>query len=85
MAKHKTILVKGKAISIVNQSDQDYISLTDMVKGFRDDSMIYSWMRNHNTLEILGIWKEMNNPNFKGNEFVTFKKEAGSNSFTLIQ
>jgi hypothetical protein len=83
MAKHKTILVKGKAISIVNQSDQDYISLTDMVKGFGDDSMIYSWMRNRNTLEFIGIWEEMNNPNFKGNEFVTFKTQAGLNSFNL--
>ena len=54
-----------------------------MVKGFGDDTMIYSWMRNRNTLEFIGIWEEMNNPNFKGNEFVTFKSQAGLNSFTL--
>jgi hypothetical protein len=54
-----------------------------MVKGFGDDTMIYSWMRNRNTLEFIGIWEEMNNPAFKGNEFVTFKSKAGLNSFNL--
>jgi hypothetical protein len=54
-----------------------------MVRGFGDDTMINSWMRNRNTLEFLGIWEEMNNPNFKGNEFVTFKTQAGLNSFNL--
>ena len=54
-----------------------------MVKGFGDDTMIYSWMRNRNTLEFIGIWEEMNNPDFKGNEFVTFKSQAGLNSFNL--
>jgi hypothetical protein len=54
-----------------------------MVKGFGDDSMIYSWMRNRNTLEFLGICEELNNPNFNGNEFVTFKSQAGLNSFNL--
>ena len=63
--------------------DSDFISLTDMVKGFGDDTMIYSWMRNRNTLEFIGIWEEIHNPNFKGNEFVTFKSQAGLNSFNL--
>jgi hypothetical protein len=54
-----------------------------MVKGFGDDTMIYSWMRNRNTLEFIGIWEELNNPDFKGNEFVTFKSQAGLNSFNL--
>ena len=54
-----------------------------MVKGFGDDTMIYSWMRNRNTLEFIGIWEEIHNPNFKGNEFVTFKSQAGLNSFNL--
>jgi hypothetical protein len=74
MAKNKTINVKGTEISIISKDNLDYISLTDMVKGFGDDTMIYSWMRNRNTLEFLGIWEEMNNPNFKGNEFLIFKK-----------
>ena len=83
MAKNKSINVKGTAIAIVEQHKQDYISLTDMVKGFGDDTMIYSWMRNRNTLEFIGIWEQMNNPDFKGNEFVTFKTQAGLNSFNL--
>lgn len=83
MAKDKTILVKGKKIAVLQQQDSDFISLTDMVKGFGDDTMIYSWMRNRNTLEFIGIWEEMNNADFKGNEFVTFKGQAGLNSFNL--
>lgn len=83
MAKNKTKNVQGKEITIIQKDNSDFISLTDMVKGFGDDSMIYSWMRNRNTLEFIGIWEEINNPNFKGNEFVTFKSQAGLNSFNL--
>lgn len=83
MAKNKAIIVKGVEIAILQKDTSDFISLTDMVKGFGDDTMIYSWMRNRNTLEFLGIWEEMNNPDFKGNEFVTFKTQAGLNSFNL--
>ena len=83
MAKSKIIKVMGAEIAIIQSHQTDYISLTDMVKGFGDDTMIYSWMRNRNTLELIGIWEEMNNPGFKGNEFVTFKTQAGLNSFNL--
>ena len=85
MAKDKKsiINVKGKEIAIMQKNNSDFISLTDMVRGFGDDTMIYSWMRNRNTLEFLGIWEQMNNPDFKGNEFVTFKTQAGLNSFNL--
>ena len=60
---NRKINVKGTEITIIQKEDNDYISLTDMVKGFGDDTMIYSWMRNRNTLEFIGIWEEMNNPN----------------------
>ena len=83
MGKNKIIIVKGTPIAIIENQKQDYISLTDMVKGFGDDTMIYSWMRNRNTLEFIGIQEELNNPDFKGNEFVTFKTQAGLNSFNL--
>jgi len=83
MAKNKTINVQGHEISIITAGQHDYISLTDMVKGFGDDAMIYSWMRNRNTLQFIGIWEQINNPNFKGNEFVTFKSQAGLNSFNF--
>ncbi len=81
--KNKTINVKGTEITIIVKGKEDFISLTDMVKGFGDDTMIYSWLRNRNTLEFIGIWEEMYNPDFKGNEFVTFKTQAGLNSFNL--
>ena len=81
MSTKKSIEVKGKNITILRHGDQDYISLTDMVKGFGDNTMIYSWMRNRNTLEFIGIWEELNNPNFKGHEFVTFKSQTGLKTF----
>ncbi len=81
--KNIKIVVKGADITIIKIMNEDYISLTDMVKNFGDDTMIYSWMRNRNTLEFIGIWEELHNPNFKGNEFVTFKSQAGLNSFNL--
>jgi len=75
--KSKKITVKGSEVTIIEYLDTDYLSLTDMVKGFGDDTMIYSWMRNRNTLEFIGIWEKIHNPDFKGNEFVTFKSQAG--------
>lgn len=81
--KQSTINVQGTAISILSHKDDDYICLTDMAKKFGGDDLIYSWMRNRNTLEFLGIWEQIHNPDFKGGEFETFKKEAGLNSFHL--
>jgi hypothetical protein len=83
MVNKKTISVKGTVINIIEYQDSDFISLTDMAVNFGDDTLIYSWMRNRNTLEFIGIWEELNNPDFKGNEFVTFKMQAGLNSFNL--
>lgn len=85
MAKEKksTINVQGTAITILSQKEDDFICLTDMAKKFGGDDLIYSWMRNRNTLEFLGIWEQIHNPSFKGGEFETFKKEAGLNSFHL--
>ena len=85
MAKDKrtTISVQGAPINILFHREEDFISLTDMSKKFGDDTLIYSWMRNRNTLEFLGIWEQLHNPDFKGGEFETFKKEAGLNSFHL--
>ena len=82
-SQKNTIEVQGTAITILSQRDEDYISLTDMAKKFGDDSLIYSWMRNRNTLEYIGIWERIHNPGFKGGEFETFKTQAGLNSFHL--
>ena len=79
----KSIIVKNTSISIIEVNESDFISLTDMIKSFGDETMIYNWLRNRNTVEFLGIWELINNTNFKTIEFDRFKKEAGLNSFTL--
>lgn len=78
MSKEKktTINVQGAAITILSHQEDDFICLTDMAKKFGGDDLIYSWMPNRNTLEFLGIWEFIHNPDFKGGEFDTFKKEA---------
>jgi hypothetical protein len=79
----KTITVKETEISIIEKEETDFISLTDMIKSFGDETVIYNWMRNRNTVEFLGIWEIINNPHFKPIEFDRFRKEAGLNSFIL--
>jgi hypothetical protein len=81
--KKAIIEVQGTTITVLKQKEEDYISLTDMAKKFGDDSLIYSWMRNRNTVEFIGIWEQIHNPDFKGGEFETFKKQAGLNRFHL--
>lgn len=81
--KNRTINVKGSEITIVARHEADYISLTDMVKNFGDESILYNWLRNRNTIEFLGIWEQLYNPNFKPIEFDRFKSQAGLNSFAL--
>jgi hypothetical protein len=82
-AKRTSIEVQGTAITVLSQHSEDFISLTDMAQKFGDDVLIYSWMRNRNTLEFIGIWEKIHNPDFKGLEFETFKNQAGLNSFSL--
>ncbi|PWD98858.1 KilA-N domain-containing protein [Marinilabilia rubra] len=83
MTSKSQIEVENKLISIVKQDEQDYISLTDMVKGEEGSDHIRNWMRNRNTVEFIGLWETLNNPNFKPVEFDTFRKQAGLNSFNL--
>ena len=83
MTKNSQIEVKDKLISIVKQYEQDYICLTDMVKGEEGSDHIRNWMRNRNTVEFIGLWETLNNPDFKPVEFDTFRKQAGLNSFNL--
>lgn len=86
MAKNKKIAVKGTEIAIFKAKMDDYISLTDIAK-YKDashtDSIIQNWLRNRNTIELLGFWEQMYNPNFKPLEFEGFRKQAGLNSFVL--
>ncbi len=83
MSKTSKIEVENKSIAIIQQSDQDYICLTDMVRDQSGNDHIRNWMRNRNTVEYIGLWEALHNPDFKGVEFDTFRKEAGLNNFNL--
>jgi hypothetical protein len=84
MAKNKKIEVKGTAISIFSQNESDFISLTDMTSNFKEGSaLIGKWITNKNTLEYLGIWEKINNPNFNYPEFGVIEQEAGVNRFFM--
>jgi KilA-N domain len=86
LAKNKTIIVKGTEITIFQGEQTDYISLTDIAR-YKDaehiDDIIKNWLRNRNTIELLGFWEQMHNPGFKPVEFDGFRKQAGLNSFTM--
>jgi hypothetical protein len=86
MAKNKKINVQGLDIVIYEDSNNDFISLTDIAR-HKDpehtDSIIQNWMRNRNTIELLGFWETIYNPNFKPLEFEGFRKQAGLNSFVM--
>lgn len=79
------ITVKDTSVTIISVNENDYISLTDIARYKSDDptTVIGNWLRNRNTIEYLGIWESLYNPNFKPIEFEGFKKEAGLNAFTL--
>ena len=85
--KNTTIQVQNLPITISQIESEDYISLTDMAKGKEGDGraadIIKNWIRNRSTLEFLGVWEQMNNPNFKVVEFDHFKTQAGLPSFVL--
>ena len=84
--KNNQLTVKGADIRIITGKQQDYISLTDIArykKRERTDDLIRNWIRNRNTVEFIGIWEQLNNPDFKPVEFDGFRKKAGLNSFTL--
>ncbi|MCZ8091198.1 KilA-N domain-containing protein [Flavobacterium sp.] len=86
-AKIKKILVNDFQISIDRNKDEDYISLTDMANAKdgenRAADIIKNWIRNRGTIEFLGTWEMLNNPNFKVVEFDHFRKEAGLPTFVL--
>ncbi|MGK2896603.1 MAG: KilA-N domain-containing protein [Candidatus Saccharimonadales bacterium] len=80
---NKKLLVANSEIKVINANGQDYICLTDMVKNYGDDQLIYSWLRNRNTVEFLGVWETLNNPNFNNDQFDAYRSQAGLNSFNL--
>lgn len=78
--------VKDQVINIIRIDDNEYISLTDLARYADEDDPRYpiqNWMRNKDVISYLGLWESINNENFKGVEFDTFKNEAGSNKFKI--
>ena len=79
----KELSVLDTRISYFNIDNEDYISLTDMLKSKDGEFFISDWLRNRNTIEFLGIWEELHNPNFNYGEFAIIKSQAGLNSYKL--
>jgi hypothetical protein len=79
------ITVKSAEIAVIKIDNGDYISITDIarVKNYDANAVIANWMRNRNTIEYLGVWEHLYNPDFKPLEFEGFMNEAGANAFTL--
>ena len=86
MAKNQKIEVQGIDIVLYEDKKEDFISLTDIAR-FKNPTepkdVVKNWMRSRATIEFLGLWEQLNNPDFKGVDFDPLLYEAGSNSFTL--
>jgi len=79
----KELNVLDTKITYYNMNNEDYISITDMLKSKDGDFFVSDWLRNRNTIEFLGIWEELHNPNFNYGEFAIIKSQAGLNSYKL--
>jgi hypothetical protein len=80
------INVLDREVEVVVENAEDYICITDIARyknAENTDDLIRSWLRNRNTVEFLGIWEQLNNPDFNPVQFDGFRKQAGLNSFTL--
>ena len=83
MAKTTKIEIEGKEISILTYNQDDYISLTDMAKSQMQEAIIIKWLSLKSTIEYIGEWEALYNPDFNYTDFGTIKNEAGSNNFVL--
>jgi len=86
MTKLTKIIVKDSEIAILQIKESDYISLTDIAKyrdSARSDYIIQNWLRNRSTIEFIGLWEILHNPDFNSIEFDGFKAQAGANTFSL--
>lgn len=84
MAENRVLSVENELISVLKVNNSDFISLTDMVKGTEGNgSNIDNWLRNKNTIEFLGVWEQLNNPDFNSLEFEGIMSQAGLNRFHL--
>ena len=80
MAKIK---VKDTEVTVMQINNEDYICITDMIRAKDGEFFVSDWLRNRNTLEYIGIWEQVYNPNFNYGEFAIIKSQAGSNNFVL--
>ncbi len=83
MVQNKKIAIQGIEISIITQKQEDYISLTDMAKSQMQEAIIIKWLSLKSTIEYIGEWEALYNPQFNYTEFGTIKNAAGSNNFVL--
>ncbi|MCL2108527.1 MAG: KilA-N domain-containing protein [Oscillospiraceae bacterium] len=77
------IIVNQTEITVLKYGDKDYISLTDMLRAKDGDFFIADWLRNRNTVEFLGIWEQIHNPDFNYGEFATIRSQAGLNNYKI--
>ena len=77
------ITVKDTDVNVIMVNGEDYICLTDMLRAKDGDFFITDWLRNRNTLEFIGIWEKVYNPNFNYGEFATIRNQSGLNSFKI--
>ena len=77
------ITVKDTEITVARVNNEDYLCLTDMLKAKDGDFFIADWLRNRNTLEYIGIWERVYNPDFNYGEFALIKNQSGLNSFKI--
>ena len=77
------IIVQNTEISVIKVGNEDYICLTDMIRAKDGDFFVTDWLRNRNTMEFLGIWEQVYNPNFNYGEFATIRSQAGLNNFKI--
>lgn len=77
------ITVQNTEVSVIKVDGEDYICLTDMLRAKDGDFFITDWLRNRNTLEYIGIWEKVYNPDFNYGEFATIRNLSGLNSFKI--
>ena len=75
--------VDNQIINYMKVDDEDYISITDMLRSKDGSFFVTDWLRNRNTIEFLGIWEELHNPKFNYGEFAIIKSQAGLNSYKI--
>ncbi|HMA65635.1 MAG TPA: KilA-N domain-containing protein [Chitinispirillaceae bacterium] len=82
--KKQVISVNDSEIVVISKHDEEYISITDIARHKNPDEpkdIVKNWMRSKTTIEFLGLWEKIHNPDFKGVEFDSFMYQAGTNAF----